>query len=139
MTRTPFESDETVAQRGEPRRHPPIDRHVRQHPGPSRKPACAAISNKTAALVNETFTKELASQAGQPAESRSKSTAFSVFPATGWTPTSRYATSSPATIPPKDSAMSSIVRRPVRTRGSRRIGRPLLTASIPVYVPAPML
>jgi hypothetical protein len=35
--------------------------------------------------------------------------------------------------------MYTMVRRPVRTRGSRRTGSPLLTASMPVYVPAPML
>ena len=37
-----------------------------------------------------------------------------------------------------ENAMYSMVRLPVTVFGSRRIGRPLLTASIPVYVPPPI-
>ena len=38
----------------------------------------------------------------------------------------------PEAVSARDVAMYSIVRRAVLTRGSRMIGKPLLTASIPV-------
>ena len=43
------------------------------------------------------------------------------------------------TMKASEMAMYRIVSRAVWTLGSLRTGRPLLTASIPVYVPAPML
>ena len=43
------------------------------------------------------------------------------------------------TMKASETAMYDIVSRAVCTLGSRRTGMPLLTASIPVYVPAPML
>ena len=43
----------------------------------------------------------------------------------------------PPAITASESAMYIIVRLPVATCGSRMIGMPFDTASIPVYVPAP--
>ena len=50
-----------------------------------------------------------------------------------------YAIINPTATKAKDTAIYFIVVFAVSTLGSRRIGIALLTASIPVYVPAPML
>jgi hypothetical protein len=44
----------------------------------------------------------------------------------------------PPAVRASEVAISTIVRRAVSTLGSRMICSPLLTASMPVYVPAPI-